>query len=349
MAPFVPVYTGMDTIVWLMLLASGRHPGEPARSWADVQAIHDGQKAVWRDPGAVERLDFGYGSGGKELAPEPPFEFLKEDTSGTTRKIQVRDGRGRTWQVRFGAKAAPDVFVSRLAWALGYYTEPNYFVREGTVRGVHDLRRARRDVAKDGSFGAARFQLRSSHPEFLKSVSWAWNDNPFRGTPQFQGLKILAMLVSEWDGKDLHQAAKLGSNTGIYRDGNHYLFFVDDWGRSMGLWGSRLHRSTWDAGDYFLQSKRFITQVHDGRVSFGWRGENRREIDSDITVADIRWLLRYLNRITDEQIRVGLRSSGATPDETDLYLRGLHIRIHELDVAARGKNADSKALVAAAR
>jgi hypothetical protein len=274
---------------------------------------------------------------------------VKEDLSGTTAKIGVRDARGRNWAVRFGAKSGPDVFVSRLAWALGYYTEPTYYVASGKIRGVHDLRRARHDIAADGRFEDARFQLRSQHPEFLNDVSWAWNQNPFLGTHQLQGLKILVMLVSCWDDKDLRQASKLGSNVGIFRDGDRYLFFVDDWGRSMGHTGGRLHRSTWNATDYLRQTPTFVSGVKDGEIEFKYKGQNTGVIKNGISISDVRWLLTYLNRVTDAQIRAGLRASGAAPDQCDLFGHALRSRIKELQSIAGKPELTHRTLTAASR
>ena len=44
---------------------------------------------------------------------------------------------------------------------------------------------------------------------------WAWHDNPFVGTHELNGLKILMMLVSNWDNKDVRDVAR-GSNTAIF-------------------------------------------------------------------------------------------------------------------------------------
>jgi hypothetical protein len=338
----------MDTIVMLMFMVTGRHPGEPARSYMEVPAIRQGRAILWHDPGNVERLDFSYGVGGRDLIPQPPFTFVKEDLSGTTAKVQVRDARDRTWAVRFGPKAGPDVFGSRLAWALGYYVEPTYFVASGNIRGAHDLRRARHFIGADGGFDGGRFQLRSQHPEFLKDVSWAWDQNPFLGTHQLQGLKILVMLVSCWDDKDLHQASKLGSNVGIFRDGDRYLFFVDDWGRSMGHTGNRLHRSTWNAADYLKQTPGFVTGAKDGQIEFKYKGQNTGVIRNGISVSDVRWLLTYLDRVTDAQIRAGLLSGGASPDQCDLFGFALRTRIKELQTVAGKPELTHRTLAAAA-
>jgi hypothetical protein len=47
-------------------------------------------------------------------------------------------------------------------------------------------------------------------------------------------------------------------------------------------------------------------------------------------VEDVRWLCRYLGRITDAQIRAALDASGASPDERDRFARALHRRIDQL-------------------
>lgn len=47
-----------------------------------------------------------------------------------------------------------------------------------------------------------RFQLRSDSPKYLPGKGWTWLDNPFVGTRELQGLKILVLLVSNWDTKD---------------------------------------------------------------------------------------------------------------------------------------------------
>lgn len=328
----------MDHILLLWFLITGRHPSEPQQSWANVAAIRKGVDLIWRDPGQVERLDFRYGIGGRELEPRPPFMFIKEDVSGSSAaKVFVRDASGRQWQVHFGAKAAPDVFASRLAWSAGYIVEPNYYVAEGVINGTHDLHRARRYIGPGGQFANARFQLRSKHPEFLGDVSWSWDNNPFVGTHQLEGLKIMMMLVSAWDDKDLHQAKTLGANTAIYRAGDEYDFFVDDWGRTLGRWGWRFHRDAWDAKAFFDQTPKFVNGVKNGQVQFGYKGHITGVMTHGVTVADVRWLMQYLGRVTDQQIHTGLVNSGAAPHEAALFQGALRTRIRELQLVAEGR------------
>src|SRR5262245_44081269 len=50
---------------------------------------------IWRDPGAVEKLDFVAGPGGRSGAPMPPFRFVEEDLGGSNPKVKVTDRRGK--------------------------------------------------------------------------------------------------------------------------------------------------------------------------------------------------------------------------------------------------------------
>jgi hypothetical protein len=284
---------------------------------------------LWHDPGAVETLDFTYGIGGKEMAPRSPFTFLEEDTTGSNPKVSVKDANGRKWAIKFGEEAAPDTFCTRLAWALGYYVEPDYFLAEGTIERARGLTRARKVVDAQGRFRGGRFELRSSEPKYLTTVKWSWEDNPFLGTPELNGLKILMMLVSNWDDKDSRDADKRGANTGIYRQGNLLFYFIDDWGGAMGHWGGLLTRSKWDSESFYRQSPDFV-QTNDGAIQWGYTGQHTSLMTRDIKFSDIRWLMQYLGRVTDDQLRTGLAASGATEDETRRYVEALRMRIGEL-------------------
>jgi hypothetical protein len=289
-----------------------------------VAAAHAaGRPELWHDPGLVERLDLRYGAGGAALRPRPPFRFVEKEKSGSTEKVRVRDSAGRQWVVKFGEEASPDTFASRLAWSVGYTTSVNYYVPRGAIRGY-------------GRFAGGRFQLRSPTPRYLDGVSWSWEKNPFVGTPQLNGLKVLMMLLSNWDNKDSRDLWR-GSNNSVFRDGSRYLYFVDDWGGSMGRAGNVFTRSKWDAGDFYRQSSKFV-RVKDGELDWGYHGAHTDSMTDDIRVSDIRWLLRYLGRISDAQLRAALLSSGATRAEASLYVKALRFRIRQLQLVTSARS-----------
>ena len=285
-----------------------------------------GQNVLWMDPGDVASLDFQYGIGGSHRQPQPPFQFVDEDMSGTNPKINVTDSRGMNWNVKWGEEARPSTFCTRLLWACGYFAQPEYFLTEGRIDGVHGLRRARPRVSKDGSFVNARFQLRSDWPQYMYGEHWKWTENPFVGTREFQGLKILVLLVSNWDPKE----ANLSIFEDKRADGLRYFYANDDWGASLGKWGGRFSRSKWDCSGFTKETSNFVTVSKDGSLRWGFRGKDDKDIRSDITIEDLRWLLGYLGRITDKQITDGLITSGADPENVDCFARALRMRIEQL-------------------
>ncbi|HEX4996943.1 MAG TPA: hypothetical protein VFY29_01885 [Terriglobia bacterium] len=295
-----------------------------------------GQQTLWMDPGDVASLDFEYGPGGKDRQPVSPFQFVDEDMAGTTAKINVIDARGVSWNIKWGREVFPSTFCTRLAWACGYVAAPEYFVAYGYIAGARDLRRARAYVAPDGWFENARFQLRAKSPRFLKDQGWEWAENPFVGTRELAGLKILTMLVSNVDAKD--------ANLGVFEedgDGKRYLFAVIDWGSSMGKWGIPLLRNVGECEGFAKQSRDFVSN-RKGRLRWQFRGKHDRELMDGIDVADARWLLQYLGEITEKQFRSGLLASGATLREADCYTPALLERVRQLRQAANAGNARTK-------
>jgi hypothetical protein len=291
---------------------------------------------LWQDPGAVEAIDFVRPAGGHE-APKPPFIFLEEDLNGTSAKIMIRDAAGVLWRMKGGPEGRAEAFVTRLVSALGYFAETTCFIADGRVEGITaPLRRASGFIGPDGSFRWAAFERRLEDAEFL-DTQWTYLNSPFRGTSQLKGLKILVMLVSNWDNKDGRDVHK-GSNTGVLKIANggepRATYFVNDWGQSLGGWGSFWGRSHWNCSDYTKQTARFVTGVHDGRVHFGYGGQHTKDFRSDITVEDVRWLMKYLGRVTDSQLKLGLMAAGATEEEQRCFSRELRRRIEQLRLVA---------------
>lgn len=291
---------------------------------------------LWSDPGAIETLDMTAGPGGREQAPQPPYRFIEEHSTGSQPCISVHDGNGRRWRVKWGPEVPCETFAVRLAWACGYFAEITHLVVSGRIEGVGTLARAAPCVDAGGGFADARFEL--DDPAVMKLFaehSWSWTDNPFVGSPQLAGLKVLLMLISNWDNKDQRDVAR-GSNTAIYvtrvsrwKREAHYL--IVDWGGSMGRWGNTIvTRGRWDAEGFAMQTPNFVTGVSSGYVQFGYTGQRTGDARANITTADVQWLVRYLGRITDDQFRAALTASGATPAEVESFTASLRSRVNQL-------------------
>ena len=303
---------------------------------------------LWRDPGDVERLDLTSGPGGPSQMPVAPYRFIEEHASGSQPCVSVHDANGRRWRVKWGHEVQPETLAVRLAWACGYFAEITHFVRSGTIEGAPALARAASCLDRHGGFADARFELDDPAVEKLfEAHSWSWTDNPFVGTRELAGLKVILMLISNWDNKDRRDVAR-GSNTAIYvtrvsRWKREAQYLIVDWGGSMGTWGgSIVTRGRWDPAGFAAQTPHFVTGVANDFVQFGYTGQRTADARASIRVEDVAWLCRYLGRLTDVQLRAALDASGATPGETASFAASLRDRIEQLRRAGETRGQVSK-------
>ena len=96
----------------------------------------------------------------------------------------VRDASGSPRLVK---KHSLKLQLFGLLWAVGYETEINYLVPRLTIPGK-------------GTFEDVRLEARPANEDRLDE--WKWEENPFAGTRQFQGLKIMMLFLENWDIKD---------------------------------------------------------------------------------------------------------------------------------------------------
>ena len=246
--------------------------------------------------------------------------------------------------MKWGAEVFAECFAARFAHACGYFGEVTHFVKSGTIRCDTALARAGDCIdADDGTFFDARFELDDPDVNKLfEEHSWAWNDNPFVGTPELNGLKIVVMLLSNWDTKDRRDVAR-GSNTAIFehrvwrwpRPKREARYLITDWGGAMGKWGATVvTRGRWDSDGFEAQTRQFVTGVTNGVVSFGYRGQRTSDIAANISIDHARWLFRITEGLSERQFEDGLKASGANDDEAERFARALVARVRQLDVKA---------------
>lgn len=295
---------------------------------------------LWREPSHAESADLRFGPGGPDGVPAPPFRFVEEHLAGSQPCVAVRDGRDRLWRVKWGYEAKPEAFAVRVASALGYFAEVTHYVAAGVIDGAADLSRARSCIDAAGNFADARFELEDRSVRMLfDEHSWSWDDNPFAGTKQLSGLKILNMLLSNWDTKDRRDVSR-GSNTAIFeyrvsRWAREARYLITDWGGAMGKWGSNVvSRGRWDPLGFEAQTPYFVTGVSDGWVNFGYQGQRTAEIVRGITVDAVEWFYHYARRLTYPSLRDGLLACGATDEEAMRFAAAIIERIRQLGEAS---------------
>ena len=87
---------------------------------------------LWVTPGDLESRDLFYGSGGRDLAPDPTdtYALIEVDNSGYSPGYAVRDREGTRWSVKLGIEAQPELVATRVLWAIGYHQPANYMLTD---------------------------------------------------------------------------------------------------------------------------------------------------------------------------------------------------------------------------
>ena len=305
---------------------------------AEEQPLHSAEAVIWRDPGPIERMNLAAGPAGPDGDPVPPFTFIEEHFTGSRPCVSVRDQRGRKWRVKWGNEVQVEALATRLAWAAGYFVETTCFVPQGRIDGASSLQRAAENVDANGEFRDARFEL--DEEDVIKHFdehSWAWNDNPFVGTRELNGLKIVMMWLSNWDAKDVRDVA-LGSNTAVFeypvgKGRREARYLIIDWGGALGRWGNVIARGRWDCEGFAAESEVFVQGIDGEHVRFGYSGQRTADIAEGIRVTDVEWLVDRLRRLTDAQIEAAVAASGGTPDEVVRFTHALRTRLVRLGEA----------------
>jgi hypothetical protein len=266
-------------------------------------------------------LDLYNGPGGAAMQPDVSrVEFIKEDTQGHNKKYRIKDAKGQVWVAKFGSEAQPETAAVRLLYGLGYKTEINYLVPSLTIPGK-------------GTFKNARLEARPENVERLDE--WKWKDNPFLGTNELQGLKIMMVFLTNWDLLDLQNKVLRVNNNG--RIEHHFV--ISDLGATFGKLGNnnlpfffRLGRKTNDPGTWYEAG--FVSGVKNGRIDFDFKGKGRSLME-DITVAQGHWLATRLAQLSDKQLDDAFRAANYSPDEIKLLREGVRERTTELDKITR--------------
>jgi hypothetical protein len=80
----------------------------------------------------------------------------------------------------------------------GFITNENYFIQHTQIDGLPHLKRGQEFVDEEG-VKALRLQRVK---DGKKVRTWSWRHNPFKGTREFNGLRVMMALLSNWDLKD---------------------------------------------------------------------------------------------------------------------------------------------------
>ena len=333
------IFVLLVLIVGLSPLAAGQEAKKPKKK----QPL-TGTPILWRDPGNISARNLQHGPGAPDMAPVAPFTYVREDTTGASPKFRVKDARGVTWTVKYGIEAQSETVATRLVWAMGYFAEEAYYLERAEINNLPRLSRGQEFISGSVVRGA-RFEPR--RPGVARGAIWDWLKNPFVGTRELDGLKVLMVLLANYDtrlenNRVLHQKhADTGEMEARY--------VVTDIGATLGkvggLGGKRVKNSLPE-----FQSSKFIVAVEKGVVefdysttpkgagkfaslfkpSYGKSQANKEKAMRHIPVENARWIGQMLSRLSDEQLHDAFRAAGYDDATRKGFVNALRERIRAL-------------------
>jgi hypothetical protein len=306
MVAFAIIALGLSTTTFAVQKKSKKPP----------KPMPAGTPVMWREPADIATRDLFHGSGGEEGKPDVSrLTLIEKVEGGFSEKYRVRDAAGREWVAKVSREAQSEAAAVRLLWAVGYVTELTYLVPSVTIAGT-----------PKGTYENVRFEGRSKDVKRLDP--WLWDKNPFVGKREFQGLKVMMLLLNNWDIKDdnngiLHVVTPEGQSE------LHYI--VSDLGATFGKIGSgplwALKRSRNNPEDY--ADSKFVDHVYKDTVFFHYGGKKQNTFE-DITVGDVQWIAALLSRLSDQQIGDAFRAANYNPEEVTTLTSAVRGRINEL-------------------
>ena len=338
-------------LLCLAAQAAGQKPDKTSRPQSESGEC---RPVVWRDPTDIRSRNLFYGPGGTEDRPRTAdFDYEKEDLKGTNPKFDVRDADGVKWRIKLGEEAKPETVASRLLWAVGYFANEDYFLPTIRVRGMEPVSKKRRKrvqglIKPDGTMYNAR--LKRYAPGVKKAGIWRWGQNPFIGTRELNGLRVMMAVINNWDLTDENNAIyaeKSGGQQKCESDSANLVYLVSDIGASFGTAGRVRDRSVAKGNlDSYRRSK-FICKINSNYIDFcspareSWplavnpkeyiRRVHLRSLGRHIPREDAKWTGQLLANLSPDQIRDAFRAGGYSPEQADGFSNLVAERIAELN------------------
>ncbi|MDQ3803437.1 MAG: hypothetical protein M3416_06350 [Acidobacteriota bacterium] len=330
-------------IVALVLIASSSSLVSARQKSAGPSA--SGRPVVWRDPGDISARDLRTGPCAAEQAPAAPFTFVEEDKLGASPKFKVRDARGLSWVVKLGAEAQAETVATRLVWAMGYFAEESYYFDRVEVQNLPRLSRGQEFVQGRNAVRGARFEPRREGEG--RETTWDWEQNPFAGRREFNGLKVIMALLGNYDIRPENNLVVAGRDPQSGDAEARYV--VSDIGATLGkVGGLGGKRSKNNLADF--SASKFVVGVEKGMVKFDFKTKpkgmgffasvfkpsygksqaQKERVMGNIPAEDARWMGTQLARLSDEQLREAFRAAGYDQATMDGFVAAIRGRINQL-------------------
>lgn len=313
-----------------------------------------GVPVIWLDPGDISKRDLRYGSGSAALAPAAPFTYVAEESTGESPKFRVTDARGETWVVKLGVEAQAETVASRLIWSMGYFADEAYYFDRAEVNNLPKLSRGQNFVEGRNVVRGARFEPKRKNVD--RGVNWDWEENPFLKTRELDGLKVLMVLLANYDNRLANNKILTAQNaqTGVLEA----RYVATDVGATLGkVGGMGSKRSKNSLADY--RENKFILGVENGFVKFDFETKpkgmgkfasffkpsyrssqaKKERAMQNITVENALWIGSMLSKLSDDQLRDAFRAANYDTQTMEGFIQTIRERINQLNRLNTGMSA----------
>jgi hypothetical protein len=318
----------------------------PVSAQKSATAKPAGAPVLWRDPGDISRRNLTFGAGSADLAPVAPFTFVKEELTGESAKFDVTDARGETWVVKVGPEAQAETVATRLVWSVGYFADEAYYVDRAEIKNLPKLSRGQEFIENRSVVRGARFEPKRKN--ISRGENWDWETNPFVKTRELDGLKVLMVLLANYDTSIRNNRVLSTTNSETGELEAHYV--ATDIGATLGkvggLGGKRSKNTLAD-----FRASKFVLGVENGMVKFDYdttpkkmgvfaslfkpsyrsSQERKERVMQNISVENARWIGSLLAQLSDEQLRDAFRAARYDEQTMNGFVAVIRDRINQLN------------------
>lgn len=304
-----------------------------------------GVPVIWIDPGDISKRDLRYGPGSAELAPAAPFTYVAEESTGESPKFRVTDARGETWIVKLGVEAQAETVATRLIWSMGYFADESYYLDRAEIKNLPNLSRGKEYVEGKSIVRGARFEPKRKGVD--RGANWDWEDNPFLKSRELDGLKVMMVLMANYDNRLANNKILTAQNSEGVLESRYVATDVGATFGKVGGMGSK--RSKNSLSDY--RENKFVLGVENGFVKFDFETKpkgmgkfasffkpsyrssqaKKERAMKNITVENARWIGSMLAKLSDDQLRDAFRAANYETQTMEGFIKVLRERIEQLN------------------
>jgi hypothetical protein len=232
------------------------------------------------------------------------------------------------------------VVESRLLWAVGYNVNENYLLPQLHIDKLPpQLHRGKKLVRNGGDVANVRLQRRRKEK---RTGNWNWDHNPFVGTREFNGLRVMMALLRNWDLYDLNNAVLEDDS-----QPGRTLYEVSDVGTGFGGTGMRLRDKNCKNNLDLYRRGKLLSRIRPDSVDvtspshpsiwfafdlpFYLVEFRAHRVSRRIPRADAKWIGSLLSQLSFDQICDAFRAGGYSPEQSKAFADVVMARIQELN------------------